>query len=334
MRHTPRPRRLRPAALALAASAAALAVVPATVGASADEADEADTPTVEITDNHGTHEIATPPRSVVALDNRTFELLDQWGVELSAAAVSLMPGSLSYTDDDDVADVGLHVEPNLELIVAADPDLVITGQRFVDFFDDIAELAPDAVLLDLEPREGEPFFDELQRQVLAMGQIFGHEDDAQALVEEFQAAVERVTAAYDPAETVMAVNTSGGEIGYVAPGVGRALGPVFDLLGLTPALDVDNASNDHQGDDISVEAIAASDPDWILVIDRDAAIAADEPEYVPAADVLVGSEALRDVTAIAEDQLVYMPADTYLNESLQTYTEFLVAFADALEAGD
>ena len=31
-------------------------------------------------------------------------------------------------------------------------------------------------------------------------------------------------------------------------------------------------------------------------------------------------------------QIVYLPADTYLNEGIQTYTEFLNDFADALES--
>ena len=52
--------------------------------------------------------------------------------------------------------------------------------------------------------------------------------EAQKLVDDFEAAIERAQKAYDDAESVMAVTTSGGEIGYIAPTVGRTLGPVFD----------------------------------------------------------------------------------------------------------
>ena len=38
------------------------------------------------------------------------------------------------------------------------------------------------------------------------------------------------------------------------------------------------------------------------------------------------------MTAVQEDNIVYMPADTYTNESIQTYTEFFNALADQLEA--
>ena len=43
------------------------------------------------------------------------------------------------------------------------------------------------------------------------------------------------------------------------------------------------------------------------------------------------SEALAGVTAVKDDQIVYMPTDTYLNESIQTYTEYFNSIADELE---
>ncbi len=188
-------------------------------------------------------------------------------------------------------------------------------------------------MLNLDPREGEPFADELKRQTTVLGEIFGKQAEAEQINADFDAAIERVNAAYQEGDTVMAVITSGGEIGYVAPGVGRTLGPAFDLFDLTPALEVEG-STDHQGDDISVEAIAESNPDWILVMDRDAAISADDPAYTPAANVIENSEALQNVTAVQEDHIVFMPADTYTNEGIQTYTEFFNTLADAFESAN
>lgn len=287
--------------------------------------------TVTVEDNNGTETVQLPPHSVVALDNRTFETLADWGVKLSAAAVTLMPATVSYKSDASIVDIGLHTEPNLEALVAVEPDLIINGQRFSQHQQAITELVPDATVLDLEPREGEPFDEELKRQVTTLGEVLGKQDEAKELVDELDEAIERARAAYDDADTVMAVSTSGGEIGYLAPSVGRTLGPAYDILGLTPALEVADASDNHRGDDISVEAIAAANPDWLLVMDRDAAIAADDPDYAPASDILENSEALTGVTAIQEDRLVYMPADTYSNEGIQTYIEFFNDFADALE---
>lgn len=289
--------------------------------------------TVEVEDNFGTHTISLPLESVVATDNRTFRTLDEWGVELTAAAVSLMPPGLSYTEDPDIADLGSHREPDLEAVVAAQPDLIVNGQRFAQYRADFEKLAPEAVILELDPRDGEDYAAELIRQTEVLGEVFDRTDEAAKIVADFEDAIDRAKAAYDSSQTVMGVITSGGSINYSAPGSGRALGPAFDVLGLTPALEVDQSSTDHQGDDISVEAIAESNPDWILVMDRDAALGENNgEEYTPANQLIADSPALQNDSAVTEGKIVYMPQYTYLDEGIQTYTEFFNAFADALES--
>lgn len=307
-----------------------LALALSACGGSSD-AETAAGPTIEVEDNTGAVEVPQAPASVVATDNRTFETLSDWDVKLSAAAVTLMPDTIEYTKDDSIVDLGSHREPNLEAIVAAKPDLVINGNRYADHEAKLKELAPKAAFLNLDPREGEPLDDELKRATNVLGEVFDKGDEAAKLGKDLDAQVARVKEAYQPGDTVMAINTSGGELGYIAPTVGQTLGPVFDLLDLEPALEVEGASDDHQGDEVSVEAIAKADPDWILVMDRDAAVAADEEGYTPAKQLLEDSDALKDVTAVKEGNVVFMPADTYTNEGIQTFTEFFTTFADALE---
>ena len=321
----------------LAAPTAALALTLAACGSAAPEAAPSSTTasaptTVTVEDNRGEQSVTTPATSVAAFDNRTFETLSDWGVKLSVASRALMPATIAYKADESIVDVGTHNEPNLELIVAADPDLVIIGQRFTQFYDDIAALVPDATMIELDPRDGEPFADELKRQVTVLGEVFGKRAEAKKLTDDYDAALERVKAAYDPTQSAMAINVSGGEIGFIAPGKGRTLGPIFADAGLTPALEVEESSDNHEGDEISVEAIAASNPEWILVMDRSAAVDADNPDFKPASEIIEANEALKNVPAVKKGQIVYMPADTYTNESIQTYTEFLNDFADALEA--
>lgn len=287
--------------------------------------------TVQIEDNNGARAVPARPQSVVATDNRTFETLADWDVTLKAAPRNLIPPSIKYASDESIINLGSHNEPNLEAVVAADPDVIVNGQRFAQFHDDFVRLAPGAAVTELDPRKGQPLDSELKRQVTVLGQIFGKQTEAAALSSDLDKSVQRAKAAYDPAQKVMAVNVSGGNIGYLAPGVGRTLGPVFPIVGLTPALEVAGASDDHQGDDISVEAIAASNPEWILVLDRDAGLNSKDPSAKPASEILEKSEALANVTAVREGNIVYMPADTYTNEGIQTYTEFFNSFADALE---
>lgn len=290
--------------------------------------------TIEVEDNNGKQTVASPPKSVVATDNRTFQTLSDWGIELSGGAVSLMSDDLDYTQDDSILDLGSHREPDLEKVVEAKPDLIVNGQRFAQFHDDLAKLAPDATVLELDPRDEEDFDAELRRQTEVLGEVFGKQDEAKKLVDDFDASIERAQKAYDDNDKAMGLITSAGDIGYAAPSVGRTVGPVFDILDLDPALEVEEGSEDHQGDDVSVEAIAKSNPDLMIVLDRDASFAPEERDEgsAPAAEVLEDSEALKDVPAIKDDKIVYFPEDTYLNEGIQTYTEFFNDFADKLEA--
>lgn len=296
----------------------------------------ADAGTITVEDNHGTQEIALPVEAIASTDNRSFEILDAWGIDLVAAPKQLVPFTVEgYKNDDDIIDLGTHREPNLEALTAAQPDLIVNGQRFAQHYDAITKLNPEAAIVEFEPREGEPLDAELKRQVEELGKVFGKESEAEQLIADFDEALERAKAAYDPQQKVMAVNVSGGTIGYIAPKVGRTYGPVFEMIGMTPALDVDNASDDHQGDDISVEAIASANPDWILVLDRDGGTnTRNTDEYVAAAQVIEESDPLKNVTAIQEGQVVYAPEDTYTNESIITYTEILNGLADAFEAAE
>lgn len=288
----------------------------------------------EVTDMAGdTVSIQMPAESIVATDNRIFRTLDEWDVELSAAPVPLMDGDvLSYPSAEGIVDLGSHREPNMEGFVEAEPDLVLNGQRFSDVKGDISGLIPeDAALVDTNVQEGEPLDGELRELTTLLGDIFGKQSEAEAMVADFDAAIERAQGAYDSEETVVGLIASGGDLSYAAPSTGRAIGPVFDMLNLTPALERDGSSN-HQGDDISVEAIAEANPDWLLVMDRDAATAGrNGEEFSPAAELIEGSEALKDVTAVKEGNIVYLPENFYVMEDIQNYTGFLGDLADAFD---
>ncbi|WP_260425011.1 siderophore ABC transporter substrate-binding protein [Arachnia propionica] len=287
---------------------------------------------ITVTDSRG-NQVTVPADhdSVIVTDNRLFEPLSDWGVTLSAAPKAIMAKDNPYVADDSIVDLGNHREPNLELAVAADPDIILNGQRFADQYDQFKQLTPNAALIDSDIDTKKPLGEELKRQITLAGQVFGKKAEADKLIADYDKAVERVKAAYKSDQKVMAVITSGGKVNYAAPGSGRTLGPVFAELGLTPSLETEGSS-DHQGDEISVEAIAASNPEWILVMDRDAAVGGpDGAEAIPAATVLADSAALQNVPAVQKQQIIYMPNDTYLNEGIQTYTEFFNALADAME---
>lgn len=331
------PRFTRPAIAAALTLSAALILTGCSSAATGDAAEsDAKAPsTVTITDNHGEVEVPVNPKKVVALDNHVFETLNEWDVPLVAAPKGIMGSAWEkYTDDESVADIGNHREPNLEAIVAAQPDLIIGGYRFGESYEEIKKQNPEAVVIEINPRDGEDMFSELKRESDILGQIFDHEDEAKELNDKLDAAIAGAKDAYTSGEKVMAVNTSAGKIGFVAPGFGRALGPVFGALDLTPALEVEGASDDHQGDDISVEAIAASNPSWIIALDRDASFAADEREEgsKPAEELIMNSEALKNVPAVKDGKVIVLDSNFYLTEDIQAYTALFEQIKEAFAA--
>ena len=321
----------------VAASVASLGLVLGACSADAGNEDKSaaagNEATVTVTDNHGEQTVPAEIDTVVATDNRSFEMLDQWGIKLAAAPKAIIPFTVSdYKDNPDVQDIGNHREPNLEIVAAADPDLIVTGQRFDKYYDDLKKLAPNSAIVDFEPREGKPLDEELKRHAKGMGTVFGKEKEADQLIADFDKALERAREAYNPNVKVMALNSSGGTLGYIAPTVGRTFGPLFDLIGMKPALEVDKASDDHQGDEISAESIAKANPDFIMVLDRDAGTSVrGTDEYRSAQSVVEEAAPLKNVKAVMEGNIYYAPEDTYTNESIITYTEILNELADAFE---
>ena len=291
--------------------------------------------TIAVEDIHGLVQVPVNPQVVVALDNRTFETLADWGVTLAAAPKDVMPANNPYVADESVVNLGNHREPNLELLAAADPDLVIVGQRFASYYEDIKALVPNAVVLDFswdvsddDGSTGQNLLNGFKSSTLSLGAIFKHEAEAEALVADLDAALLAAKEAYNGQDTILSVVVSGGEIGFAAPNSGRVWGPLYEIFGWEASLELDNASSSHTGDDISVEAIAQSNPDWLMVLDRDAGVASSEGA-TPATDVIENATALQNTNAIQSGNILYAPADTYTNESIQTYIELFERIAAA-----
>src|SRR5699024_7023740 len=134
----------------------------------------------------------------------TFETLSDWGIELAAAPKGVMPGDSPYVEDDSVEDIGNHREPDLEVIAAVDPELVIIGQRFASFYDDIKNIVPNATIIDLNfdvseeaDTPGENLVNGLKDSTIALGQIFDKNEEAEKLVADFDKSIEDVKSTYN-----------------------------------------------------------------------------------------------------------------------------------------
>ncbi len=189
---------------------------------------ESNTATVEVKDIHGTVKVPVNPKNVVALDNRTFETLADWKIKLAAAPKGLLTEESPYMKDDSVKDIGDHKEPKLEVIASVNPDVVIVGQRFGSYYEDIKKLVPNAAVVDLsfdvsgeKGAPGESLLNGLKDSTTVIGQIFNKNDEAKKLIADFDKSIKNVKDSYNGKDTIMSVVVSGGEIGYSAPGKGR-----------------------------------------------------------------------------------------------------------------
>lgn len=287
-----------------------------TSNSSSDSSQSGGSQMVTIEDNHGTVSIPATPTRVVALDNTTMQTLSDWDIPLVAAPKGVM-GNLwpEYTDDAAVLDVGTHREPNLEAVIGANPDLIIGGYRFASSYEDLKKIEPATI--EINPRDDLDRIQELQRQTTTLGEIFDKQDEASTLNNELTSAVEAARSSYNGTDTVVGLISSGGKLAYAAPADGRAVGILFPTLNLMPGITA-GAEDASHGDEISVEAIAQASPDWLIILDRDGALQADD--YVPAKELIEGSEALQAVPAVVKGQVIYLDPGFYLSEGIQAYT--------------
>ncbi|MGO1672829.1 MAG: siderophore ABC transporter substrate-binding protein [Canibacter sp.] len=282
---------------------------------------------ITVTDMSGEEVTIESADRVMVTDNRAFHILEAWGVTPVAAPVDLMDDNLSWTEDSSITNLGNHREPNLDEVVNADPDVIINGYRFGDHGEDIKKAAPDAAFVSLDENIGEDekadTYEHLTKSTQLLGEIFNKQDEAQELVDNFDNAIADAQDAYDPDSTVLGIVAAGKDLNYSAPVEGRGAGDYFSLLDLTPALESDGSTN-HQGDDISIEAMAQSNPDFLLVLDRAAAVSSEDGEDKSAKELITESPALQDVTAVKESgHIIYLPASYYLREDILQYTEVL-----------
>ncbi|HWU30869.1 MAG TPA: ABC transporter substrate-binding protein [Microbacterium sp.] len=283
---------------------------------------------VTVTDMAGNEVTIESADSVVITDNRLFRLVADWGIDLSAAPRALMSPENPLKADESILDLGTHAEPDFEKVVEADPDLIVNGYRYGGHAEDMKKAAPDAAFIDMT--NDELSTDQyLVDSVELLGEVFGKQDEAKAVIDDFHAAVAAAKEAYDPDTTVMGLVTSGNEIRYSSPKDGRGSSIFFDLVGLTPALQTDGSTND-KGDDISIEAIAQSDADFFLVLDREAAFA--DSESSPALELINSSSALANVPAVQNKAIYVMPDDFYLTEDIVAYTTVLDGLTKAFSA--
>lgn len=288
---------------------------------------------VTISTNLGEVTVPVNPERVVVLDSTAFQTIHDMGITPVALPKQLLPTTLQdWAENPDIADIGTHREPNLETVASADPDLIIGGKRFADHQDTLAALAPT---IDIAASvESEDYLADLKTQTETLGTIFDQSAKATELIGELDDAVAKA-AALTNGQTVFLANHNGGKIDNGAGRLAPLIQPL-DMVDVFAATDGDATSDSvHNDSGLAPETIAQANPDWMIVMDRDASTTnrrqLSQDEY-PAKATIDATEALKNTTAVAKGQVFYLDVDFYVTEGIIAYTQFYNDFAEVLEA--
>ena len=309
---------------ALRMTVAAAAAIALLAGCSAPSAaDDAAVETVTIASNLGEVDVPVQPERIAVLDNTAMETLLAWDITPVAIPEQLVSPDrfAAWVEDDGIADVGTHREPDFEALAESAPDLIIGGYRFAEYQDDLAAIAPTIDIAGSEEHEG-GWVESLRAQTTTLGAIFDREDEAAAIVAELDASVDAAATAAE-GKTVFLGIVNGGKLDNGAERLSRMSGPI----GMTDVF-AGEAGDIHQDSGLAPETIAQADPEWAIVLDRDAAAGAADAQ--PARQVIEANPALAGTGFVQEGRVVYLEDDFYRTEGAQAYTRAFDQIAQSM----
>lgn len=240
--------------------------------------------------------VAANPETVLVFDLASLDTLDALGVEVDGVPSGGKPGHLKKYEGDEYAKVGTLFEPDYEAVNAAEPDLIIVGGRSSAKYADLAKIAPT---IDLTVDQ-EDYLASMRANVESLAKIFGKEAEAEEKLAKLEESIAGLKEKGADAGRVLVILTTGGRMS--AHGKGGRFNIVYDAFGMTPAAD-DLKIGTH-GQAISHEFIMETNPDWLLVVDRDAAIG----QEGQAARQVLDNDLVAQTTAWKNDQVVYLDA--------------------------
>jgi iron complex transport system substrate-binding protein len=237
-----------------------------------------------------------PPAKVLVLDLSALDILDALGVEVAGVPSGVKPAHLAKYQDARFPKIGTLFEPDYEAINAAAPDLVIAGGRSKPKVAALARIAPT---VDLTGDWTDPV-GTVSRNVETLARVFGKTEDGRAQVAALRADLEGLRARGSTAGKALVLLTTGGKVSAFGPGSRFSL--LYDALGFAPAAPELKVAG--HGQPVSFEFVAKADPDWLFVVDRDAAVGT---RGQPARQLL-DNDLVRQTSAWSRGRVVYLDA--------------------------
>ncbi|WP_240605986.1 siderophore ABC transporter substrate-binding protein [Planctomonas deserti] len=276
----------------------------------------------EITVTHAQGETTVPvnPERVLTFDFAALTTLDALDVDVWGLPKENLPGRLEQYSSDEYANIGTLFEPDYEAVQAAEPDLIIVAGRSAAVYPELSKIAPTVDLSN----DAADFRASVVENAETLGRIFDREDEVDEMVAALDDSIAEVQDVAADAGTGLILMTNAGEVSAFGPG--SRFGFLHDDLGITPAIeDVEAATH---GEAVSFEFLLETNPDWLFVVDRDAATGGS----TDAAKAVLDNEIVKQTTAYKNDHIVYVdPVAWYIvNGGLPTLQAMTDEVAAAL----
>jgi len=258
---------------------------------------------VTIEHAQGKVELSSNPQKVVVFDLASLDNMKRLGLEDVIVGVpqSPLPDYLESFGDDKYSKMGTLFEPDFEAVAASAPDLIIVGGRSQAKYADLAKIAPT---IDLTV-DNDHYLETVERNVRILGDIFDKKTQAEQELELLKQDVDQIKAQAADKGRGLLILTTGGKMSAYGPG--SRFGILHSDFGVVAA-ESDLSVGNH-GQPISFEFILETNPDWLFVIDRDAAIGRGEG----AAQALLDNPVVNKTVAASKEQIVYLkPQNWYL----------------------
>ena len=270
------------------------------------------------------------PTRVVTFDLASLDTLDALNVDVLALPIKSVHDRLAKYREKPYINAGSLFEPDYETVAALEPDLVIVATRSSPAFKLLNSIAPT---IDLSVW-GDGFIQQFKERSATLAAIFARQSIYKKRLQQIDAKIERVRSFSKDAGKALIILTNGGKISAYGPG--SRFGWLHYELGFASALasdDPEQASNiGTHGDPISFEFIHEMNPEWLFVVDRDAAVGSAQG----AARALLDNPIIKRTQAYQSGQIVYLnPMNWYviaagLNAVDESVSEVLAALQQSV----
>ena len=253
-------------------------------------------------------EVPFDPRRIAILDMASLDILDNLG--LGDRVVGTAQTSLDYLQEyisEDIANLGTIKEADLEAVMSCEPDVIFIGGRLSSSYDALSEIAP-VVFLSTDTELG--VVESVRKNAGTIASLFGLEEEVDGLMADFDARIEALASFAEGKTAIIGLVTSGGLNVLGDDGrcsmIGREIG--FENIGVDANIDTST-----HGNEASFEFIVEKAPDYIFVMDRDAAIGTDGAKL---AREIMENELVMGTDAYKNGNIVYLahPAVWYTAE--------------------